>query len=341
MVSTSSVKRRGVPWMRVALLASSTLVALVLAEVGLRACGFSYRLYPSRIEFGYPNPIELASLFQPHDRLLWVKPDHEEKLRRARERRPPLVFMGCSCTDWGRYDDAFVRRIAERHDGAQVDFVNLGTAGWSTYQGLEQMRSEVSDIAPRIVTIFFGWNDHWIGFGVDDATAAHLNRSPLFALQNLRLVQAFDKWRVAQQGESHEVDEVIRVSPEDFQDNLRQMVDLARGFGAVPVLLTAPTSHRVGHEPPFLAKRWVRKLEDLVPTHKRYVEMVREVAAEKQVPLCDLFAVFERMDSSEIGAMFKADSIHFSERGVEVVGEELYRLFDEQGLLDLLLPGAG
>ncbi len=333
-------RRRGA---LVALLVASTIAALGLAEIALRVVGFRFLLYPERIEFGSPNPQEMKSEFVPHDRLLWVRPGYEEKLQRAREERPPLAFMGCSATAWGRYDEALARRVAERRGGGELAFVNLAFPGWSSYQGLEQMRGDVPGIAPKVVTIFYGWNDHWIGFGIDDATAARLNRSILFPLQRLRIVQLANKALASREagfGDEAASHRPLRVAPDAFRRNLQEMIGLARELGATPMLLTAPTSHRKGHEPRYLARRWLKRIDDLVPLHQLYVGIVREVAAETNAPLCDLAAAVEQLGPGRRNALFHQDGIHFSDAGQELVGEMLYRCLDREGLLEVLAPMA-
>lgn len=334
-------ERRKQPlWLRLAIFGLVLGGGLAAVEVGLRLWGFEYYLYPRTIEFGFPNPKEMSSKFVPDDRLLWVGRDYDETLARARAERPPLALMGCSCTAWGEYDEGLARRVAERRDGAELAWVNLAFPGWSSFQGRQQMELHTTELAPKVVTIFYGWNDHWIGFGVDDATAAELNRSPLYPLQRLRLVQLVTKAWVSREAQgAHGADKrkPQRVSPEQFRENLLAMVELARGCGATPVLLTAPTSHQEGAEPAYLARRWLAKLEDLVPLHQRYASIVREVAAETGAPLCDLEAAAAALPPEEREALFKVDGIHFTPAGDEFVAEELYRCLEEHGLLDVLL----
>jgi hypothetical protein len=44
--------------------------------------------------------------------------------------------------------------------------VKLAVGGWASEQGLRQFRRDVLPLHPRVVmTIYYGWNDHWIAFG--------------------------------------------------------------------------------------------------------------------------------------------------------------------------------
>ena len=46
-------------------------------------------------------------------------------------------------------------------------------------------------------------------------------------------------------------------------------MEICRANDITPVLVTAPTSHRLGEEPSFLLKRWLEDLSQLVPKHQR------------------------------------------------------------------------
>ena len=78
------------------------------------------------------------------------------------------------------------------------------------------------------------------------------------------------------------------------------MVRLARDRGAVPVLVTAPSSHRPGNEPSFLRdENYLKELDDLIPLHQEYVAIVRELAEEEGVILCDPVYFGGSVDRSE------------------------------------------
>ncbi|MFT7462498.1 MAG: hypothetical protein ACI9EF_000838 [Pseudohongiellaceae bacterium] len=56
--------------LRLVLLVGASLFALGLCELGLRATGFKFLLYPEGVKFGYPDPQVLNDYFKPHERLL-------------------------------------------------------------------------------------------------------------------------------------------------------------------------------------------------------------------------------------------------------------------------------
>jgi len=70
-----------------------------------------------------------------------------------------------------------------------------------------------------------------------------------------------------------------------------------------------------------------------IELHRAYVEVVREVAAEKSAALCDLARVFDALPRDELLRYMKDDGIHFTPDGGEKVGDLLFDCLLENGLL--------
>lgn len=325
---------------RLLLALASIVLALVLVEVGLRFVGFSFSLYPETIEFGAPNPRQMASDFQPDPDLFWITKDYDDTvLPNARIDRPKLIFTGCSVTHWGFYPGQLEKLMARRYQPRRLSYLNLGIAGYSSHQGRQQLERDIIDIEPEVVTIFFGWNDHWIGYGITDREVARLNSSSLFfsIQRKSRLCQLMTR-AFAAKSKREAADYPLRVSPADFEGNLTAMVRLCREHDIVPVLLTAPTSHVQGQEPEYLAERQLKNLEDLVPLHRQYVEIVRRVAASEQAVLCDLTREFERLPREQVESIyFRQDGIHMRPPGDAKIAEFLLNCLEENDLIDRVM----
>jgi len=314
---------------------TSVMVSLAVLEAVLRLWGFSYHLYPERIEFGAPAPVAMSEKYLPDRTLLWVAGDYPVKIAALRQTHPALIFMGDSCTQLGDYPRRLVQLLKQDGRLASLEYGSLGVSGWSSYQGLQQFRRDIVELAPRLVTVYYGWNDHWYGFGIADKDVARV-RSRLFAtLDALRLIQLGTKaaMTIAQR---QQPSRPLRVPLDEFKANLREMVVLARRHGIALVLLTAPSSHRTGHEPAYLTLRWIENLAELVPLHQSYVNAVREVAREEGVHLCDLAAEFQNLPPKELEASFLADGIHLTADGNQRTAEFLYQCFVADHLVALL-----
>jgi lysophospholipase L1-like esterase len=319
------------------------LLAAGTAEIGLRLIRFEFQLYPAQIQFGYPDPVTMQRLYQPDKDLFWVPHDYGARVTANAGQRPSLVFMGCSCTQFGVYDRFVAENLRAQCPSNQLTFVNMGIGGWTTYQGLQQLKRDVLPMQPHIITIYYGWNDHWCTFGAEDLEIAtfHL-RHPILLNKNvsrLRVIQAVNKllFSKVMSGKTYSQQ---RVPVAEFRANLRAMVRLARAHAITPVLLTAPSSHQVGQEPAYLAERWLKDLHQLVPLHAAYVQAVRDVAAEEQVDLVDLFKLFKALPPAELDASFQRDGIHLTETGDRHIAGFLGDYFAQHGLLAKLASGS-
>jgi pectinesterase len=103
-----------------------------------------------------------------------------------------------------------------------------------------------------------------------------------------------------------------------YRANMARYVDDARGIGAKPVLITS------------LVRRLYNENGTIRTTQTPYVDVVRALAAEKQVPLVDLHAITLAdaenagndvwADLSPVDDQGQVDRTHLNRKGSEVVG---------------------
>lgn len=247
-------------------------------------------------------------------------------------KQPDIVFMGDSVTQSGLFQKRLIQLVRDRCAGGSFSYFTSGVAGWSSYQGLQQLKKDILEMKPALITIYFGWNDHWIDFGVEDRDVAVVHGMFPNRVKNLRTIQLLYKvWVLLGRENNNWPPE--RVSASDFKANLEEMVRLAYDIGIQPVLFTAPTSHRKGHEPAYLKERWLRKLKDLAPLHQKYADIVREVAEKERAPLCDLAEDFKRLPYLDVANRhFIKDGIHLQDAGEKMMATFIYECFKEKGL---------
>ena len=300
--------RRPGPRILLLLALGGVLGAALLGEIALRVAGFRQETVPI-LEVGWPEPHVIHDEFRPDYDLFWVTRDYYDLLAQARATRPDIVFMGDSCTQFGTYPRLTLERLAAAGSSVRTG-VKLGVGGWSSQQGLTQLRRDVLPLHPRVITVYYGWNDHWIAFGPPDDRA----RPPLPAAmyRHLRLAQLYAQARAALLARQSAGS--LRVSVDQYKANLREMARLAGRQEIRVVFITAPSGHVAGAEPAYLAKRHVRRLEDVVPLHARYVEATREISAETNATLCDAEATFNELPNPRRW-YFRYDGIHLSPLG--------------------------
>lgn len=299
------------------------ILALCVFEVGLRLIGFRYHLYPEKIQFGYPRPEHFATLYRADKERLWVRQDYFKSLEAISAEKPQIILMGDSCTEFGSYDQDLRQLISRDYPGKNIALEKVGHGGWSTYQGLRQLELDVAPIKPKIATFYFGWNDHWKGFGIEDKEVAGMNSSLYVYFEPLRIAQLSAKAYIAATKGVKPGNR--RVQLDDFRSNIKNMIAVSRANDILPVMVTAPASHEKGKEPKYLKGGWLDNLGELVDLHIAYVNALRETASAEGAPLCDLFAEFDKIPFAERRERyFKVDGIHLTKEGYSLLGQKLY-----------------
>ena len=303
---------------RIALALFSLILAVGLAEIGLRAAHFEYHIYPT-IQFGWPDATALHDVYRPDPDLIWVTRDFDEKLDLARRTHPAVVFMGDSCTEFGSYPSKTLERLQSQAP-AFATGVKLGVGGWSSEQGLSLLRRDVLDLKPKVVTIYFGWNDHWVALGPTDPDLTLAHRL-LWLADHSRVAELWMKARMGVSGAMS--DRPNRVPIDRYRANMRAMIREAQADGVRVVILTAPSNHVRGDEPEYLKARHVRTLEEVVPLHQAYADATRLAAREDGATLCDAAETFDRAESKR--AFFQRDGIHLTDAGDRAMADLLAR----------------
>ncbi len=295
------------------LVVGSIVVTLLLVEGGLRIARFEYHLMPA-VQFGWPDPQTIQSAYTTDPDLFWVTKDYREKLRAARRAHPDVVFMGDSCTEFGTYPARTMELLAGGY-GSVKSGVHLAAGGWTSEQGVAQMKRDVAPLHPKVVVVYYGWNDHWMALGPTDPEL-HAAHRYLWLADHLRLVQLVLKAQVALAQHAHE--RPNRVPPERYRSNLEEISRVARESGATPIFVTAPSNHVAGHEPEYLLRRHVQRLADVIPLHRQYIELTKAAARDSGAFLCDAVSAFAALPGSH-DRFFRSDAIHFTPEGDQEV----------------------
>ncbi|MDR0994088.1 MAG: SGNH/GDSL hydrolase family protein [Verrucomicrobiota bacterium] len=279
---------------------------------------------------------ELLYEFEPHAQ--WEGMEINRHGFRTRDFAVPkatgmvrVMCLGDSCTAQGNppYSDRLHALLqAEPPDGRPWEAFNMGVHGYSVLQGLRQFQRYGPVYQPDVVTIFFGWNDHWLstrpdrqrmGVRMHPASAALVG-----GLQKKRLYAWLASVLERGPGEAASSRrEVVRVPLPDYREALKELIREIRAVGAVPIVLTAPRDRlhdmlvRYHHaESPAEGER----------RHDAYVEATRQVAAEEEAALLDLARLF---DEGRYEKVFMGDGIHFREAGLQHIASALDRTLRE------------
>ena len=202
--------------------------------------------------------------------------------------------MGDSCTEFSDYPRLLVERLSADHPEREIVGLKLAVGGWSSFQGLQQMKRDVVSLRPRVVTLYYGWNDHWIGFGVEDKEVLPSHQMATADDFASSAGSADLQGSAGPAGASER-----RSSQASHRERLPRESAADRGPGA-------SARHRAGAlDGSHLASvrqrarqtggAMARDRRELVPLHRAYVAIVRELAESERAILCDLAAKFDEV----------------------------------------------
>ncbi len=221
---------------------------------------------------------------------------------------PTVVFLGDSCTFGVCVEDGEtipaqvqVRLVAR--------CINAGVPGYTAHQGLRLLEREIGRWRPAVVVISFGFNDrgYWDEYG--DAEVEARLRAEQARWENrlyaVRLLRRLLPKRGADRSAPPSALEPgkqrrARLTDEEYEARLREMIDLCRRERAQPLLMVWPESVQLGDPRQF----------------PKQVAM-RRVAKETGTEIVDLVPLFrERSDTS----LF-ADGLHASAAGCTAIAD--------------------
>jgi len=221
---------------------------------------------------------------------------------------------------------------------------NLGVHGYTALQGLRLFQRTGRSLQADIVTVFYGWNDHWLT-ETPDRQLMGLEMRPLAGriMGVLQRKRSFGLvvWAMApihQVATRPAAGRVPRVAPDEYYATLKAFVREIRAAGAVPLLITAP---RRALSAEIVAKEYAPSVDAGQRIHDAYADLTRRAARDSGADLLDLAKIF---GASDCDSLFAADGVHFDhyalegrhpnppaeQPGLSRIGEELDRAIRAQ-----------
>lgn len=328
---------------RLILVLISTVLTLSVVEIGLRVGG--YGEWVPVIDVDAHVSRALSDGWMREDRaLLWridrcdsnlqsiryVHRDNPNAPVQAGKNKKRILCLGDSCTFFSAGEvPPYSLELEHRFDfSEEVEVLNAGVPGYSSTQGLAWLESELLAYAPRLFIIYFGWNDHWRAHTVPDSLyAENLQRSPLRLLRLLKVV--FSKQDAgANRAESSSP---LRVSPDEYCENLKAMHRRIEASGGKALFLTAPAYESAKNRERLVANKHLLDGDDYMKLHAQYNAVVRELEKEG-LRIFDLAALFEQ--HQDPASLFMEDGIHLSGEGISFTADHLHETIVSQGLVD-------
>jgi len=148
--------------------------------------------------------------------------------------------------------------LTEAAREGRYEVINAGVSGYSSYQGLQQLKRRLLKYEPDYVTVLFGINDQDTFQGINDLEKAPifdspvttmrgwLNRSMILYFLSRQVIKAkgalFGKTPIDPTVYESGPERTRRVSLDEYESNLREIVEMGERLGFTPVLVIVSTS---------------------------------------------------------------------------------------------------
>ena len=349
------------------------LVLLTALELGVRGLELDQDCPNSYSEAGMWACDPILNFKLRPDLIAGGKPLNRAGFRsREFTRKAPGVFrvlaLGDSCT-FGiiateaqpvmyipePYPQRLERLVAERVGPGQLEVLNAGIAGYNSFQGLMLLRSKLRGLEPDLITVRFGWNDHFMS-ARNSSGYREPSSVPALILQDLLLrtalygffrrlnleIQALRLRGSAPPRAALPTEWIPNVPLEVYKHNLRRIVAVGHAQGAEVWLLTSPHAFLIdrnrGQQDKFpefakslLAFNALPSFDRLIEIHDSYNQATREVGAELRTPVIDMDAVYRAHAAEPL--FLQTDVPHPTARGHALEAEALFsRMLAEGGV---------
>ncbi len=236
--------------------------------------------------------------------------DFDRKLTDKKENTFRIICLGDSQTNglpWAgkselTYPKQLEHKLQERYPGKKIEVINMGVAGYTSYQGIVYLRKVGLKYKPDMVIAAFGNHDGSGASAPDNEVSREndfdtgfrrlLYRSQLYLLIRKKVLE---RKSVAVNKENAPV--FRRVSIGDYNRNLQNIIDLGKRRNYSTVLLILPNQ----------SNRMVANQE--------YADITGKIADRNGVRFIDCRDLMRATSQKEKERLFQPDKCHFTMEG--------------------------
>lgn len=233
----------------------------------------------------------------------------------------------------------------------RVKVINAGVGGYRTIHHLKLYPKVIRRYEPDIITMHDGWNDYEDSFeaywrprdphrsALTSQLRVYDNPLAVSALGQLA-VRGYYAWKEYDRREFTEMMPEIRRKYfafardprwlDEYEQNLQELIDLAKKDGVVPMLILFPSPHfpnaseevkRYADEDLNMGGRW----DAFVIALEGIRERLHRLADRNKIPLIDANAEFDKLnaDYKEKFELF-TDRMHLTEEGDKLLAKAMY-----------------
>lgn len=244
------------------------------------------------------------------------------------------VTFGHGVSDIDSICCSFLRDILRNMDkGINCEISNASVPGYSSYNGRMFVENYLEKIDADILLIAFGWNDiahdfvndktegkSWVIYDISYKGVMIYSRTIQYIHKFGRRLNRPSK-TIATNWKRSEFP--LRVPPEDFRENMIEMVKHCRDLKVEPVFVSLPR------------QRSSKTLERRMQLFDKYMDILRDLSSELNVHLADVDQVFQQFPSLEFFPNPEVDFSHPNPEGQRLMAEVIASTLDTAGLLIL------
>lgn len=224
-----------------------------------------------------------------------------------------IFFVGDSNTE-GEDVHSFPYLLQKRFENIgrnNIKVINAGVTGYTSYQGLLRFKNYILKFSPDILIVSFGWNDvSTFFYGYDKYRKFPTILLHLYDhLKNYYFVKFIVSQKIKLSSQKG-LDDLPRVSPEDYRKNIIEFVNLSKKKKFEIILLTRP----------YNIKQY-KSEKDFRKNVAIYNEILRKISKEYRIKLIDLEKFFNEKDDK---IRYFVDDCHNNYLGFELISELLY-----------------
>ena len=193
---------------------------------------------------------------------------------------------------------------------------NAGVPGYTSYQGYVYLREELMAYHPHLVIVNFGPNDHSYAInGIPDKYQRYYDSILDKILGWSKFYQGYKRFILHVIGEKRKKvkSKIFRVPPYDFRQNLEAIIELCEENNCKLILLTSP---------------YLDKNQEWVTIHRRYNDIIRNLAQENNIPCLDLADFFSTRPDLFIEP--ERDHVHINMKGYWIIARGLFEMIKRQ-----------
>jgi lysophospholipase L1-like esterase len=346
--------------------------ALCGVELIIRVTGFAETC---AVPFRHPNRVCDPILYfknAPEMRVHGQPLNHQGFRTHEFSRKPAGIYrilsLGDSCTIGVFADEkgvGYVREpyparleslVSRRIGRGRVEVFNLGVGGYNSFQGLMLLRSRLSGSAPDLVTVRFGWNDHFMSsLGRDERAFRESDSRLALALQDLllrthfygffrRFAMELQAGRRAEEPFAPPKEWKPNLSIDEYKRNLARIAEVVHAQGGEVWFLTSPhafvTSEYRGKYESYaesstakraLAFNALQSYRRFAEIHDSYNEATRRAGMQIGVPVVDMVPVYEAHADEHLFSSI--DAMHPLQPGHDLEAEALFERLVERGII--------